>query len=283
MHIAKVEHSEADDIIAMCKEIVFSEYPDYNIIIVSADADLRQLIDFNEITNQYCIVYNTTGKGKASKRYLYVTKTFNDWINKSDQNFDIFFENQDLSKQYIKNLLNENSIIELAEENPNNILLHKIFCGDDGDCVPSFYSWFKDGRKVRITPAKENKIREIIGINNIRDLLSGKSQLKPVFEKVCKREINDIDFDERLDRQRVLVELNSSLFPEHIQNYKNNIKEMLNNVPSKNFRNLKSVDLLKGTIYEGYDKKKVLDAEIFKGMSKYINSNGTINTNKLFG
>lgn len=41
MHVAKVEHCEADDIAAMCKEIVFEKYPNYNVIIVSADADIR--------------------------------------------------------------------------------------------------------------------------------------------------------------------------------------------------------------------------------------------------
>jgi hypothetical protein len=64
--------------------------------------------------------------------------------------------------------------------------------------------------------------------------------LKPVFEKVCKTEINDIDFDERLNRQRTLVELNSSLFPEHIQEYKTVISDMINNNPSTGFQNIKS-------------------------------------------
>ena len=273
MHTAKVERCEADDIAAMCKELVFESFPDYNIIIVSADADIRQLIDFNPVTNQYCAVYNTTGRGKGSKRYLYVVQEFEDWLMNTDNpesNFDIFFENQDLSKHYIKNILNNNTLIELKIENPNNVVLNKIFCGDDGDCVPSFYNWYKDGKKVRITPSKEKKVREIIGINNIQDLLSGKNMLKPVFEKICKREITDIDFDERLNRQRTLVELNSSLFPDNIQNYKSKLKDMIKDIPVQGFFNLKSSILLKDTDYEGYDKKKALEAEIFKGMEKYM-------------
>ena len=272
MHIAKVDHCEADDIAAMCKELVFEKYPDYNIIIVSADADIRQLIDFNEMTNQYCIVYNTTGRGKGSKRHLYVTQKFVEWLNYNDDSsaFDIFFENQDLSKQYIKNLLNNNTIMDLDIENPNEVVLNKIFCGDDGDCVPSFYNWYKDGRNVRITPSKEKKVREIIGINNVQDLINGKSLLKPVFEKVCKKEIKDIDFNERLNRQRILVELNSSLFPDYIQDYKSEISEMIKNNPASGFQNIKSQSLLKDTEYEGYDSKKALEAEVFKGMEKYM-------------
>jgi hypothetical protein len=170
MHIANVDHCEADDIAAMCKESVFENHPDYNIIIVSADADIRQLIDFNEVTNQYCLVYNTTGRGKGSKRHLYATESFKNWLNTTDgenSNFDIFFENQDLSKQYIKNILNNNTLIELDVENPNDVVLNKIFCGDDGDCVPSFYTWYKNGKNTRITPSKERKVRELIGINSV--------------------------------------------------------------------------------------------------------------------
>ena len=34
---------------------------------------------------------------------------------------------------------------------------------------------------------------------------------------------------------------------------------------------------------DGYDKKKAIEAEIFKGMDKYINSDGTVKTaNALF-
>ena len=272
MHIAKIERCEADDIAALCKEVVFEKYPDYNIIIVSADADIRQLIDFNEVTNQYCIVYNTTSRGKGGKRALYVTDTFNNWLNENDESssFDIFFENQDLSKQYIKNILNNNSLVELTIENPNNIVLNKIFCGDDGDCVPSFYNWYNNGKSVRITPSKEKKVRELIGINNVADLIKGKNLLKPVFEKICKKEITDIDFDERLQRQRVLVELNSSLFPDYIQDYKQEIDKMIQDTPTVGFQNIKSSIILEGTEYEGYDKKKVLEAEIFKGMEKYM-------------
>lgn len=283
MHVAKVEHCEADDIAAMCKEIVFEKYPNYNVIIVSADADIRQLIDFNPITHQYCIVYNTTGKGKGSKRHIYVPESFETWYNTADSNFDIFFENEDMSKTYIKQLLQANTIMELSVQNPNDVVLDKIFCGDDGDCVPSFYNWYKDGRKVRITPGKEKKVREIIGINTVQDLVDSEYKLKPVFEKVCKRDINDIDFSERLMRQRVLVELNSKLFPDYIQDYKESLDYMIGDIPSESFWNLKSQVLLKGTQYEGYDKKKAIEAEIFKGMDKYINSDGTVKTaNALF-
>ena len=53
---------------------------------------------------------------------------------------------------------------------------------------------------------------------------------------------------------------------------------MIGHIPSESFWNLKSQVLLKDTQYEGYDKKKAIEAEIFKGMDKYINSDGTVKT-----
>ena len=267
--VAEIQHGEADDLAALCKEVVFEKYPDYNIIIVSADADLRQLIDFNKENNQYCAVYNTTTKGKTGKRYFYVNQDFIDWFNKADEAADIFFSNIDNCKNYIKELLALNSKIELALENPNEILLHKIFCGDDGDCVPSFYSWMHNGKMVRVTASKERKVREALKISNIDDLIASKNDLKPVFETVCKKELNDINIIERLDRQRTLVELNSFLFPENIRNYKETIDCMMQDVPEYGSLNIKTPELLKGSEYEGADKKKALNADIFKDMSKY--------------
>lgn len=284
MHIAKIEHCEADDIAAMCKELVFEKHQDYNIIIVSADADIRQLIDFNPVTHQYCIVYNTTskGRGKYAKRFIYVTEEFYNWYNEPVNNFDIFFENEDLSKHYIKDILQNNSIIDLCVENPNNVVLNKIFCGDDGDCVPSFYTWYKNGKKTRITPAKERKIRELLGINTVTDVLNAQDMLKPVMEKICKYEINDIDISERLNRQRVLVELNSTLFPDYIQAYKTVLNAMIEDTNISNFFNIKAVQLLQGSEYEGYDQHKVLEAEVFKDMKKYITNDNTVDVSSLF-
>ena len=45
---------------------------------------------------------------------------------------------------------------------------------------------------------------------------------------------------------------------------------MIQNNPQSGFQNIKSQQLLEGTEYEGYDKKKILEAEVFKDMEKYI-------------
>ena len=267
-HVAEYEHSEADDMAALCKEVIFEKYHDYNLIIVSADADLRQLIDFDPLTNQYCAVYNTIVKGKTGKRFLYITQEMQNWLDKEDQ-VDIFFSNVDESKQYIKDIISQNVKIGIEIENPNEILLHKIFCGDDGDCVPSFYSWIHNGKSVRITPAKERKIRETLGIKTIADLIQAKDNLKPLIESVAKKEVNDININERLQRQRILVELNSSLFPKDIQSYKDTIDYMVQSTGETIFANMKASNILKGSEYENSNKPKALTASVFKDMEKY--------------
>lgn len=267
-HVAEYEHSEADDMAALCKEVIFEKYHDYNLIIVSADADLRQLIDFDPLTNQYCAVYNTIVKGKTGKRFLYITQEMQDWLDKEDQ-VDIFFSNMDESKQYIKDIVAQNVKIGIEIENPNEVLLHKIFCGDDGDCVPSFYSWIHNGKSVRITPAKERKIRETLGIKTIYDLIQAKDNLKPLIESVAKKDVNDININERLQRQRTLVELNSSLFPKDIQLYKDTIDYMIQSTSESVFANMKAANILKGSEYENSNKPKALTASVFKDMEKY--------------
>lgn len=268
--IANVEHGEADDVIALCKEVIFEQYTDYNVIIVSADADLRQLIDFNPLNNQYCIVYNTTTKGKTGKRFMYGTEDFINWVNTEDK-VDIFFSGFDGNKKYIKDVLSTNSMIEVAVENPNDILINKIFCGDDGDSVPAFYSWYNNGKCYRITPNKTKKLCTNLGIQKVNDIIqtANTGQLHAMLEKVCNREMKDIDVIERLKRQRLLVELNSNLFPAHIKTYKADISMMIhdNNI-AINYP-LRAQKILEGTQYAGVSKRKAVEADIFKDLAKY--------------
>lgn len=269
--VCYVDHGEADDIMAMCKENVFEKYNDYNIIIVSADADIRQLIDFNKDNKQYCVVYNTTGRGVGSKRRMYATQSFIDWVN-TEETCDIFFDGVDDNKHYIKDLLSANPIIDLTVDNPDDVVLSKILCGDDGDDVPAFYGYYNNGKWVRITPSKSKKILSLTNTTTINEFLNVPAdKLKSVFETVCKREICDIDFAERLKRQRTLVELASDNFPDDIRDYKETVSYILANSQNKSFVNMQAADLFKGTEYETANKRKALDAEVLIELNKLIN------------
>lgn len=268
-HIAKTNNAEADDMVAICKETVFSSYPDYNVIVVSSDADLRQLIDFNPITHQYCAVYNTIPRPKTGKRYFYLTQDMYDWLAEPNIT-DIFFSSVDFSKQYLHNLFSDNPAIETLVENPNEVVLGKIFCGDDSDNVPAFYEWYKDGRKLRITPTRYQKIVENLEIKSVGDLISKQNYLTEQVSKIAKRVIGDLDGPERVERQRKLVELNSLLFPEHIQDYKVVIGDMIQDSPEKNVGTLTVADVLGDSDYAQIlterPEERGVDADFFSRM-----------------
>lgn len=264
-------HAEADDLMAIVKELVMDDddFSNYNLIFVTADADIRQLINFKKDTMQYIMVFNEIASGRGYFKHLYCNSDTEEWIKNTNEKNDIFFSGYDPDIIYIKNILENNKKIKLEEVNPDNILLYKIFCGDDGDMVPSFYEWYNNkGKKIRITNSKFNKILNEMQVTDITTLESRKNELKNAMEKTIALKISDIDILERLHRQEKLVDLNSSLFPENIKTYKNDIKNIISSekeLPSTLF-NMKS--LISGTPFDKYIKTKgVKEFELFKDIS----------------
>lgn len=254
--VSEIENTEADDLAAMWKEHIVDEDSE-NIILVSSDKDWTQLISFDDRTKCFCACYNPIINPRKQKKF-YVTEKMKEWFDEQDR-VDIFFNNHSVIKDKIKNILRLDSKIVLDVLNPELVVLEKVMCGDDGDNVPAFFDFYKNGRKNRVTPLKASHVFESLYINNIDDLIRANKEhtLKNALEKEMKRDV-DIDFDKRLDRQRKLVELKSSLFPERI------VKEFnthINDVKNKGYEiassTIKIDDLLKGTKYisENYHKK----------------------------
>jgi 5'-3' exonuclease len=267
--VAYCEHAEADDIVALIKETVWkSQEMPYNMIVVSADADLRQLLEFDKDSHQFCLVYNTTTRPKSKTRRLYVPNGFMEWLN--DNSTDIFFSNYDPCQQMMKNIIEQNKQIEPFAENPNEIVLSKIFCGDDSDAVPSIYNYYRNGRASRVTPAKYKKICEMLDITDTASLVQQRVNIPAAIEKVCKIRPDDVDFDERILRQRRLVELDSSLFPKSIADYRETIHYMLEMSPGDVHMKcpFRAQDILKGTDFEGGDKREALEAEVFRDFER---------------
>jgi len=52
---------------------------------------------------------------------------------------------------------------------------------------------------------------------------------------------------------------------------------MIKDTPEYNFWNFKAPNLFQGTKYENANKKKALEAEVFKDMDKYLKSNNLFN------
>ena len=273
---AEAPHAEADDMLGLIKDLVFNDpdFVDYNVILVSSDADIRQLIDFNKLNHKYCMVFNEIGKGKGGFRRLFCNIDIEKWYNQEKEASinDIFDMGIDFDKNYIKNVIAHNQKVKLEVTDPENILLSKIFCGDDGDNVPAFYDWYNNkGKKVRITNSKFVKILELMEAHNIEDIDENKDNLQEVIETVIKRKITDIDVIERLKRQKKLVELKPSLFPQEIQDYEMVLKGNILKQEQINFYEINMKSLIQGSEFEEVLKENRANyADICKNRNNYV-------------
>ena len=160
--VSRFERAEADDLIALWRnEFLFEQ--GQHVIIVSADEDVRQLVNtFNCGVNKLalCTVFNPFTQGKNSFKKLFVPKEFFEWI-KDDNNGDIFDRSIDVDKEDFQRIFNDPKV-KVEEVDGEEIAMRKIFCGDDGDNVPAIYTWLNDkGKEVRITDSKYRKITKI--------------------------------------------------------------------------------------------------------------------------
>lgn len=235
--ISEIDNAEADDLAALWKQELYTTLGE-NIVLVSSDKDWVQLIDFNSDSKRFCICFNPIADNKKHKK-LFITEDFDNWLNNNDNapKVDIFFNNYNPNKDKFKNIKSKDPKITYTVEDPNKVVLDKIFCGDDGDNAPAFYSYYKNGKKVRVTATKAKKICEELNIHTVKDLCQANeaNALQGCIEKVMKKELDDIDINERLIRQRRLVELSPILFPESIDSsFRYHVKDMedFGNVPA---------------------------------------------------
>lgn len=258
MVVTELDNTEADDLAVLWRDSLMRDR--FNVVMVSSDKDWSQLVFFHEgrngEDNQFCISYNPIATKQFRK--IYVTQNFMDWYNTEDV-VDIFFSNYDETKNKLKDMMRANSKTIFEVIDPDRILLDKVMCGDDGDNIPTFFEYYKNGKKTRVTPLKATHVYEYLNIVDINDLerntLSG--QLKEVLEKEMKKEI-DIDFPMRLVRQRKLVELSPLFFPPEIVNAFNSHDKKMKGIGYVSTNLLKMEDILKDTRFlkKGYDKPR---------------------------
>lgn len=271
--LSEIDTAEADDIATLWKEKFFDNGE--SVVLVSSDKDWIQLVDFDNALNKFCICFNPIANNKG-KKMLHVTDTFFNWVNSNNIKTDIFFSNYNPQKDKIKNIKSYDSKIEFDVVRPQQVLLNKIMCGDDGDNVPSFCEYYKNGKKVRMTPTKSKKLLESFNISNVRDLC--KSANDPEFmttlNKIFKYEFCDFEPNERLMRQRKLVELTSVLFPEKIQIAFNKHYTTLKDAGCVQTNNITLEYILKGSKFLQEKKNSVSrENSIFdniKDLDKYI-------------
>lgn len=257
MVVSEIPSAEADDIAALWKKKLYYENEE-NIVMVSSDKDWSQLVSSDNQSNAFCIVFNPISTNKGKKK-LMVDKGFKEWID-SPSMVDIFFSNFSPYKDLVKRVQAQDSKVELSIVDPEEVLMEKIICGDDGDNIPGFYEYWKNGKKVRFTPLRMHKLLDSICANNMYMLQESANNgaLKSGIEDIFGKKIEDLDAIERLMRQRKMVELDPDLFPEPILSDFNEhyTREEGNGGVSTL---IKMEDLLKETRYidENYSKPKV--------------------------
>jgi 5'-3' exonuclease len=273
--VSKFDKAEADDLIALWrKELLLNQ--NQHVIIVSADEDVRQLvggthnipgISTNPDKFAFCTVYNPFLQGKnASKKLFVPEKYFDEWILDADPG-DFFNRGIDVDKEDFKRIIND-SKTKMEKVNGDQIVLRKIFCGDDGDNVPAIYTWLNDkGKEVRITESKFEKIVDYIGAKNARDLMEKKDHIYDQLVNISGTRPG-FKMEDRLNRQMKLVLLDPTIFPEDfVKAFQNKVSEELSK-PQVRPQNWNMISILEGTRYVtagpgGKYKKPTTEASIF--------------------
>lgn len=270
--ISRIQSAEADDLIALWRdELLFNK--NQHVIIVSADEDVRQLVAFYPYEpgkKAFSVVFNPFTYGKQKNRKLYIPKYFQAWIDEEEE-VDIFNTHIDVDKQDFARLRNNEQVL-FEQTEGNLIALRKLFCGDDGDNVPAFYTWINDkGKEVRVTNSIFLKIKEELRLDDVEDLNDPKKldQLRMLLGRLSNTHIN-FDVGLRLQRQAKLVYLSRSMFPLEIVEEFDKTKDAYFEQSHIHPQNWNMNSLLEGTKYIKIQGKPTsgTEASIFKEMDK---------------
>jgi hypothetical protein len=276
--VSQIDNSEADDLIALwAEELVHRQ--GQHAILISADEDVRQLVGSNG--KAFSVVYNPFTMGKNATKKLFVPSGFQDWMNEMDIG-SIFDRSIDVDKEDFERIIQDKTKVEYTDG--NEIALRKIFCGDDGDNVPSIYSWIaknKEGdvlldkngepKVARITPSKFEKIVDYIGAKDYKDL---EEKADVIYDQIVEisGEHPPFKMEDRIKRQNKLVVLNSDLFPPQI------VKEFNKDAPAElgksqvHPQTWNMLTMLEGTRYVSPDGKSSRDeSSIFKEVDRITN------------
>lgn len=271
--------AEADDCIALWASELYDNKNE-RVVIVSGDEDVRQVVRSKYVNDKFTFitVFNPFKHGKGATKKLFYSGDITKWIF-SPSVMSLFEMTADGDKEDFIRMYNDKDIT-FEEVNGKEIVLRKLLCGDGGDNIPAFYTWEKvtaKGKETtdRITPSKYKKIVENIGLTCIDDLATDENlnKLESMLTEFSKNPVN-CDIYKRFIRQRKLVELSVSQFPEHILEQFNATKENIYNLPKvSNSMSIRMQDLLKGTTYmDESNTVKGVASSVFSDIDKVIKS-----------
>ncbi len=289
MLTTRIPTAEGDDIIALYKEHFFNNTEDESVLIVSADADIRQLADFKEDTKQFCAILNPIANWRKKKRDFYITKEALDYVNQAVEVKESADPVQQLMAMFnsssgkaTTNTTTRDMVGDIIKKkdisthviDPEEVVLSKIFCGDDSDNIPALYGFFNHNNNwIRITPSRYKKIVDEMRLENVDDLFAKQPMLLDAIENAMKSRPSDSIFP-KLERQRRLVELKSELFPpEIVDTFLDNVSESLmeSNHVTHTYQTMSAKALLNDSKYEDGGSTTVANS-MFKDIEKYLNS-----------
>ena len=264
--ISKLDGAEGDDMINLWNDELTNN-KNSHVIIVSGDEDVRQLV--GKYNQNYSVVYNPFLQGKNPVRKIFASSDFINWLNEPDE-IDIFnMDNIHNDKMRFKKYLEQ---VKIEKIDGQDIVLRKIFLGDDGDNVPPIYTWVnKNNLKKRFTKSLYEKLISNVNIHNTSDL-DGVNTIRMIKDEMERLTKTSLPFNiiSRIKRQKELVELNKENYPLYINEAFEFEKEKFNTPNKLHFNSITLNDILKGSQYidANYKANKPKSADIFKEVEK---------------
>jgi 5'-3' exonuclease len=265
--VTRIKGGEADDTITLWNnELHMIQHQ--HVVIVTGDEDMRQLVSshIHDDKPVFTTVFNPFMQGKNASRKLYIPTGFREWLNTMEE-ADIFNLTMDVDKEEFAKL-ERTEKIRFEETDGNLIKMRKIFCGDDGDNIPSIFTWLKNGKEVRFTNSKFEKMMEVLGPKCDHDELLKKSDIVLANIKSLTKETPSFNIDERLKRQIKLVALDPGVFPENIRTAFAGLKDEELKKPKTKNTHINMYELLKGTKYVTEKVQSQNKSSIFNDVDK---------------
>lgn len=258
--ISRQETAEGDDLMALWSKALIQNGMD--AVVITGDRDLTQTVALTPSGN-FSIVYNSNTK----TRKIVAPKGFQSWLTSED--IDIFsadtFMNK--SKDLIQDALNS---LMIEEVDPFKIVFDKVIMGDAGDAVPPIFTWKKGDKTFKITPAKCERIWEILNaktpVLDIMELPGRAAEVSAAISAVVNHNPPTDLIRHNLQRNIQLVYLDERVIPQSIQDeFVDSIEKLLRRKKlSANTYDMKSI--LQGSrfIKDG----NTFEADIFSALNK---------------
>ena len=248
--VSRIEGFEADDLLYLWSKKLNNAGND--CIIVSEDKDLHQLVKETQSGN-FTIIYNNSYK--TPKIYKYPESN----LSESSRNIDIFNASDTLSdsKTVIKWILTEVDSVE--DIDIERFLIKKILIGDDGDNVPSVWTWVDvKGKGKRITPSIADKIvSNFLTINDkglyylYNDFEFFKTALADSIKFITGIKLDVEELKKNIERNSMLMCLHHKFMPkETVKVFQQEFEDSISGKISKD-------EFLKGTKYYQDPRLKV--------------------------